>query len=464
MGPVRGHVPGIVVTINTARSGKPVRPAGSRRLLVIADLRHASPRWPALLGGLILRGWEVTVITAPLGEDAVERLGFPHTFASTARIVEVGPSSDVLEPVRRLLWVFGLRRRVSLTEQVKEKLARPGTRRRFDCAFQLALALIGWPDLQSRWQRPAQRAAAELLAAEPFDVLLSSSPYPTSHVVAAAIKRRHPELRWIADFRDLWAENHNYAMPAWRRVIDRRWERAVLKHADALTAPTQTWAEQLSVAHGTPAACVPNGFVDYEEVVDQTPKPSGRFELLYSGVRYPEHQTILPLLEAIAHLQQTGTIDASSFRFRWIGPFDSETALKAAQLGIQSLILQEPPVSRAAARRAQREAHALLFLQWQDPAIDWSSSLKLHEYVGAGRRIIATGGFPDSEVSRLLMASGYADIASSAHEVETALQEAIIRFRSGMPLTAPPGWEATARRLSGVSRGMDRLEAILLGN
>ncbi|MCX5764645.1 MAG: glycosyltransferase [Gemmatimonadetes bacterium] len=439
-----------------------------RRCLLIADLRHASPRWPALAGGLIAKGWEVTVVTAPLGADAAVELGFPRIFAERARIVACGSATDALEPVRKLLWLLGLRRRQSLIEQLKAQLPAVGTRSAFDVAFQTLLALIGWPDLQAPWRRPALRAARALLREESFDVLVSSSPYPTSHAVAATLKRENPTLRWVADFRDLWAENHNYQMPAWRRAIDRRWERQMLRLADAFTSPTEAWAEQLAKQHGKPGICVPNGYVDYETDTAPAPGPrpaaSRQFTLLYTGVRYPNNQEILPLLEAIAALQAEQLIDPETFQFRWIGPFDSETAGWVTELGLQLLVSQEAPVQRIVAKQEQRAAHALLFLQWQDPLTEWSSSLKLHEYVGSGRPILAIGGHDDSAVSRLLAQSGRAQMVHVASECAAVIRKWLAEFRAEGSLRVPDGWEAKARELSGISRGLNALEHVVLGD
>ena len=445
---------------SSERSGAQHPRPAPRRLLLIADLRHASPRWPALAGGLILRGWEITVVTAPLGADAAKALGFPKVFAERARIVECGPTTDVLEPVRKLLWWLGLRRRQSLTEQIKAQLPAAGTRSAFDTAFQALISLIGWPDLQAPWRRHAERAARALLGVESFDVLVSSSPYPTSHIVAAALKQEHRALRWVADFRDLWADNHNYAMPSWRRAIDRRWERRVIRRVDALTTPTAAWSAQLTGRHGVGSTIVPNGYIDYEPR-GPNPPPSAQFTLLYAGVRYPLQQDIAPLLESIAILCADGTITAKTFQLRWVGPFDSETAHEVTRLKIGHVVSQEQPIPRSDAHRAQQGAGALLFLQWQDPATDWSSSLKLHEYVGSGRPILAIGGFSDSIVSQLLQQTGRARLVRTAPECAVVLREWLSEFQSSGTVEVPDDWETKARAVSGISRGLEGLETVL---
>ncbi|MCX5764686.1 MAG: hypothetical protein NTU67_08700, partial [Gemmatimonadetes bacterium] len=264
-----------------------------------------------------------------------------------------------------------------------------------------------------------------------------------------------------ADFRDLWAENHSYQMPAWRRAIDHRWERLMLRNADAFTSPTEAWAEQLSRQHGKPGACVPNGYVDYEADATPAPAASRQFTLLYTGVRYPNNQEILPLLEAIAALQAEHLIDQASFQFRWIGPFDADTARLAAELGITPLISQESSVGRREAQLAQAAAQAVLFLQWQDAATDWSSSLKLHEYVGCGRPILALGGHPDSKVSALLQATGRAAVTFTAAEVAATIKQWMADLRLRGAIHVPDDWRTSARALSGISRGIEKLHALI---
>ncbi len=60
-----------------------------------------------------------------------------------------------------------------------------------------------WPDSKIGWKKPALRMAEKIMANHPVDIILSSSPPITAHLVAMEIKRKHG-LPWVADFRDLW--------------------------------------------------------------------------------------------------------------------------------------------------------------------------------------------------------------------------------------------------------------------
>jgi len=399
-------------------------------LLLIADLRHASPRWPALAGGLLQEGWRVTVLTAPIGDDAPERLGFPMAFSDAARIVECGPAEDIFQPLRNVLWALGLRRGTSLTSQLKAQLPgrTGGARGVFELVFHTTEALLGWPDAYARWRRPATAEALRLVALEEFSVMVSSSPYPTSHAVAAAVKRKNPALRWVADFRDLWSQNHGYAMPQWRKRADAYLERRLLALAEALVTTSEEWARILNVHHGKPVAVIRNSFVDYEAPQGDPPPTALPLMLSYTGVRYPRQQRIAPVLHALALLRQRGC-SPSDVRLNIVGPHDLDLAEQASTIGVQDSVAQRGPVSRRAAQRAQRAAHVLLYLQWEDPSVDMVSSLKFWEYLGSGRPMLLTGGHPNGSAERIATEVNAGVIARNANDIADALLRWIEELR-----------------------------------
>ena len=57
-------------------------------------------------------------------------------------------------------------------------------------------------------------------------LLISSSPYPTSHIAAYNIKTNSDmNIKWIADYRDLWSLNSNYSFNKLRLFFDKKYEK-----------------------------------------------------------------------------------------------------------------------------------------------------------------------------------------------------------------------------------------------
>ena len=85
-------------------------------------------------------------------------------------------------------------------------------------------SIFAYPDTEKAWERLAQDFVEREIKSGPPPVLISSSPYPITHVIAHKFSKKY-NLKWIADFRDPWSQNHNYKMPIWRKKLDERLEK-----------------------------------------------------------------------------------------------------------------------------------------------------------------------------------------------------------------------------------------------
>lgn len=63
------------------------------------------------------------------------------------------------------------------------------------------------PDARVFWIRPSVQFLDRYLKSHPeIEVIISSGPPHSLHVIAERLKKKHPSLRWIADFRDPWTQ------------------------------------------------------------------------------------------------------------------------------------------------------------------------------------------------------------------------------------------------------------------
>lgn len=391
-----------------------------KRILVIANLHHASPRIPALLAHLAESGWQATVVTSPLGEDAQAVLNLPPGFFRHVEVAIAPYRGDIFWMLRRLLRVFGFSGQSSYTEQLKERVGgseRGGIVDRLMLAYQTLFAI---PDTEWPWHRSAFRTADALLATRHFDAILSSSPFPTVHRVAAKLKRRH-DVAWIADFRDLWSQNHNYPFPNLRRRLDRWLEIGTLRHADLLTTISQPLAERLVSLHGERVAVVRNG---YQPMPDGPAAMPERFTISYTGTIYAGKQDPNKFLAVLRRLIDSGRIDSERIALNFYGRYDSALQQAITACGLEKVAIQRGSLPRAEIRERQRASHLLLLLQWEDPGEKGIFPLKFYEYLDAGRPILATGGGGSDEISDILSETCAGAVAVTESEIEEALLHA----------------------------------------
>lgn len=368
-----------------------------KKVLIIANIPHASPRLPGVLEYLRDYGWEAVVITpAAEGlEGMARREGKAELHGHS--IVEAHYGGDIFQWLRRILKSRGMTEKESFTEQVRGRLGCG--RKLADTAFYLYSAVMAFPDTERTWLRPAVEAALETARGEKFDAVLSSIPFPTSHCAAAEVKRR-TGIPWVADYRDLWSQNHNYPYPAMRRALDRMKELRTLRSADAVITVSQPWAKKLGVLLGRKVDVITNGF---RPPAVAPPRPANnKLTVFYTGTIYEGRQNPEIFLSALARLVSKGLIAREKIRVGFYGPRYGWLERLILKHGLRDVVLQLGKVPKKEVAVLQASADVLLLLNWEDPEEKGVIPGKLFEYFCADRRILATGGYEGDVVDRIM--------------------------------------------------------------
>jgi hypothetical protein len=294
-------------------------------------------------------------------------------------------------------------------------------------ATRLGLAyrhLVDFPDAQIGWYPFALRAARRAVKERKFDAVLSSAWPITNHLVARRIAIDN-SLPWVADFRDLWTDNHTFRRKGPLRRPEQALERRVMATPQIVTTPSRTWSDLLASRFGRPVDVVPNGFDPHDYPADAVPSP--RFTLTYTGVWYPGKQDPSALLDAMCLLRERGIVTSENFRLRFVGRYAEQLGQLLDHRHLWDLVEVAPSVSHDEALRLQVESSALLFLLWStDVGRGWHSA-KLYEYLGARRPILAIGP-AHSDAARLLERSRGGIVAQDPRAIASILEKWIGEF------------------------------------
>jgi hypothetical protein len=243
---------------------------------------------------------------------------------------------------------------------------------------------VRMPDLTDAWINPAARVAD---IAGPWDLVVSSCGPYTAHLVA--LKLGSARGRWIADYRDLWTTNHQfgglYPFTLRERVLERR----VLAQADAATTVSEPLAEQLRAAGARRVQVIYNGHFEQEpESLDAARAFADEdiVRLVYTGSIYPKHQDVRPVLRAMA--SDAGL--ASRVRLVVAGQGGTHWLAEAKRCGVEGSVEVRGMVSRPEALRMQRDADALLAIEFGGES-DGVLSGKIFEYLHAEAPILVAG-------------------------------------------------------------------------
>jgi glycosyltransferase involved in cell wall biosynthesis len=261
-----------------------------------------------------------------------------------------------------------------------------------------------------------------------IDCVVTSGPPDSTHLLGLGAKRWG--AKWIADFRDGWSfEPLRPAFPTEpQRALDRWMERRVASRADVILAVTQPIVDDFRTRLGARAELVSNGW-DPEALELPKDIPSladpGKFTFVYtgtlsfSGVRPRDPR---PMLEAFRLLAKSDAGAAGRVELLIAGPVTADDLSLLAEPELVPIIRHVGMLDRPGALALQRGADALLLLTSSHTC---EATMKLFEYMGAGRPIIALA--EGNEAARIVMETrcGVCRAPGDVVGIAQALQSAI---------------------------------------
>jgi glycosyltransferase involved in cell wall biosynthesis len=305
----------------------------------------------------------------------------------------------------------------------------------------LAFRRVLVPDENVSWNVTAIPAAIRIARRERIDVVITTSPPTSVHLVGAAVKRA-TGARWIADLRDSIAANpHRRVESRLVRAKEATGEsvsRLVARYADAVTAVTGPIAEELRTLGAKRVEAIANGS-DFEDFAGLEYTPGERFRLTHTGSFFGKRSP-RPILEALA------ATDADIVA-RFVGDFRAADREWAEGLALGDRLELHPYLPRRRVLELQRDSEALLLLIPEAGGRGRSVlSAKLFEYIAAERPILAAVP-PDGAAADLIRETG-TGVVVAPEDVE-GLQQALLRlegdWRAGRLNGTPLSVEARKR-------------------
>lgn len=401
------------------------------------------------------RGHDVRVLAAPPVGDKSLPLEIPKDRIVYAKDWNVDALFDPL--FGRLRKIFGKRaagrRGASAIVQENSSSSRSGDTLKERLRWHY-YALLRTPDRQAGWRKNATSAGYSLLSKWHPDLIFASTPPVTSLFVAAALGKRF-RIPWVAELRDLWADNPYYAFPAWRRSIDRILERRLLGKAAMLVTVTPPWGQTLKASYDKSVAVILNGYAqeDYPSTVESGTKPPGILSIVYTGNIYRGFRDPSALFAAVRRLPSE---ERASIVVDFYGPSVAEVKDLVQHHEVADSVRVHAAVSYRDSLRLQRDADVLLLLQWNDPRDAGNIPAKFFEYVAAGRPILLLG-YAGGTLAQMIREREAGVVSNDPEVVAAHLSTWIAMRRNG----GIPGLSASAK--AGLARGeqFEKLEKLL---
>ncbi len=259
------------------------------------------------------------------------------------------------------------------------------------------------PDARVFWVNPSVKFLEEYLKNNKIDVIVTSGPPHSLHLIGLNIKKKFSDIKWVADFRDPWTEISYYKHLKLTNKSDkkhRQLESEVFKNADITLATSYTDAENFR-KNGANALCITNGFDESDASKTSADSLSStKFTLSYIGVleqlRNPEN-----LWKALDDLVKTNSDFVENFTIKFVGRIDDRILESIEKSSLRNHINNLGYLSHDKAIDEMSNSTMLIITNFPNESSKGIIPGKIFEYLATGNQIISFG--PDeADVSKIL--------------------------------------------------------------
>ncbi len=293
----------------------------------------------------------------------------------------------------------------------------------------LAPRRVVLPDENAPWALMAVPAAIKIVRRAGIDVVITTSPPNSIHLVGAAVQRA-TGVKWVADLRDSIVAKPDRRIERLAVRVKERGHalvgRLVAARADAVVAATPRIEDEMSALNPSlRVAMIPNG-ADFEDFDGLEYRPDRRFRITHTGSFFGTRDP-RPFLRAVAASDEAVVA-------RFVGDFRAADRDWANGLGLGDRLELHPFLPHRRTLQLQRDSDALLLLlpDVGERGRDVPSG-KLFEYLAARRPILAA--VPPDGAAADLIRRARAGIVTAPDDVDAmreAIGELVDRWRRGV--------------------------------
>jgi hypothetical protein len=391
--------------------------SGQRRVLVIADLGHASPRIPGLFSELTNLGWEVDIVSPKLTKSQAKRFLSGFDLPSSLRIHFTGLYySNYKLVLGNGLW-----------EKAKRALAHKlvAVLRFFwliSCFDFFNARMSKGVEAHKFWVPAALKCVWRISDGTPsskYSVVFSSSSPFTAHLVAHEISAKF-NVPWVADYRDLWTLNHVNTTAVDFNQTKGRLEKRALQQAGLVVTVSEDLKCQQTLLYDGPIKVIHNGYKQESRelnLVQNKPK-----KIVYTGSVYEDFMDLELLLNTVDEFQEGK--EFHNFELTFIGTSCENVKNHYRKKGSQipAYLRLGGELSRVESFKLQKESDIGLVFGWKNKDFTGSFPTKFFEYLGANLHILFVGGFETEECAKEIVSGGLGTLAHTRNQLSKFLE------------------------------------------
>ncbi|ASS48006.1 MAG: glycosyl transferase family 1 [Candidatus Fluviicola riflensis] len=292
------------------------------------------------------------------------------------------------------------------------------------------------PDARKFWIKPSIQYLNDYLVSHPVDVIISSGPPHTMHMIALGVKKKNPSLKWIADFRDPWTNIDFYdqlMLSKWADKKHHRMEKNVLRFADSVISVGEEMNKEFKamlqqIPGGNPEKCsvISNGY-DVDDVSVEPVQKDEKFSIAHIGTLVKDRNPEV-LWKVLSALISKNEAFRDRLEIKLVGKVDFYVNEQIERFGLTSFVRKIDYLPHDEVILEQQRSHVLLLLVNNTRNAKGILTGKFFEYMSSGCPIVAIGP-PDGDLAAIIHATGSGLI--SGFDDEQQLEQNLLDYFHG---------------------------------
>lgn len=355
--------------------------------------------WPPMEGVGLIRalkfvkylpgyGWDPIILTVKSYLN--DRSGYAYLQSKHIKVYRT-EYKDVIEDFKKFFRIRTLEKRSNHDDNLKQE-----PRSKTNKLRSFFRELLSIPDPRIGWYKFAVLAGKKIVKKENVDLIFSTSPPETAHLIARRLKKCF-NVPWVADLRDPWANNHfRLKSPFPKEIISRYMEKNVLKKADQVITVSEPWAQNLRSSIGNMRnriRVIENGFDDEDFSHLTMHNRNEKFTISYTGKLHKEHQPIDIFFKILKDLIAENRIDRNRINVKfYVFGYDRPNISRLIEsYGLNDVIHEHGKVDYNKSHEIQMSSDVLLLVKWQGKGGEGVYTTKIYDYIGARKPILVVG-------------------------------------------------------------------------
>jgi glycosyltransferase involved in cell wall biosynthesis len=258
------------------------------------------------------------------------------------------------------------------------------------------------PDPKVFWVKPSIKLLDQKIKEKEITHIVSTGPPHSMHLIALGLKKKNPDLKWVADFRDPWSELdllEEFHLTKKSKQKYRKLEKEVLVNADVTLTVSESWVESFKILGSNNVKLITNGFDEDDFDVKELESDKfiiGHFGLL-NHLRSPKN-----LWKILNDLCDENSDFNEKLEIRLSGNIDTEVLQNITQyFHLKNKVKILGYLSHKDVLKQYNSSSVLLLLLFNSESGKGNYPGKIFEYFASKRAILAFGP-EDSDIEKLI--------------------------------------------------------------